>query len=142
MLEAREACLSSAVLADPSAIGGDEVVLSLNVDSVYPDVAAPWTRCVEREEELYLVYVRPARAGTRDKVVPVWADVDFETVPVAGVDSVDIWEARTGKDCVRAAGYELNLRVEDSLVTLDIEDDPRRSDLPTKLCEIESEVSS
>src|SRR2546426_12005666 len=142
MFEAREACLSSAILTDARTIGSDEVVLSLNVDPVDPDVAAPWTRCVEREEELYLVNVGPARAGTRDKVVSVLADVDFESVPVTSVDSVDIWKAGAGKDCVRVAGYELDLRVEDSLVAFDIEDDPRRSDLSTKLREVESEVSS
>src|SRR5947209_4729442 len=109
MFETCEACFSSAVLADPSAIGGDEVVLSLDVDSVDPDIAASWTRCVEREEELYLVNVGPARAGTPDKVVSVRADVDFESMPVASVDSVDIWETGTCKDCIRATGYELNL---------------------------------
>src|SRR6266851_560240 len=110
MLETCEACLSSAVLVDPSSISGDEVVLTLNVDPVDPDVAASWTRCVEAEEELYLVNVGPACAGTRDKVVSVWADVDFEAVPVASVDSVDIWETGAGKDCIGAASHELNLR--------------------------------
>ena len=142
VFEACETCLSSTVLANPSAIGSDEVVLPFNVDSVDPDVTASWTRSVEREEELYLVDVCPTRPGTRDKVIPIGSNVDFEPVPVASADSVDIRETRASKDCIRAAGYELNLRIEDSLVTLDIEDDPRGSDLPAKLGEVESEIGS
>src|SRR5438445_8988418 len=119
--------LSSPVLALLGRVGCYEVILSFDVDSVNPDVAASGSRRVEAEEELYLVDVGPAGPWTRNKVASIGSDEHLEAVPVARVHSVDVGKRWTGEDCIRASGHELNLRKEDSLIALDKEDDPRRS---------------
>jgi len=137
---AGETCLSSTILALLDRVGGYEVILSFDVDSVNPDVAPSRSRRVEAEEELYLVDVGPVGPGARDKVVSIGSNEHLEAVPIARVHSVDVGERWTGEDCVGASCHELNLRIEDRLVALDEEYDPCRSDLSTKFGGVESKI--